>query len=166
VSVATGISLEEYLNTSYEPDCDYVDGALEDRNVGQKDHGETQALITGIFLAQRKRLRIRVITELRMRVSKTRIRIPDIAIVEADDRDQVQQNPPLLVIEIVSPDDRFSRIEKVIKDYLAFGVPMIWIIDPYERAAFVVTQENPAREPVEELRWRDVVVPLSEILPE
>jgi hypothetical protein len=28
------LSLEEYLRTSYHPDCDFVDGHLEERNLG------------------------------------------------------------------------------------------------------------------------------------
>ena len=36
------VSLEEYLATSYHPDCDYVDGMLTERNVGQKDHSKLQ----------------------------------------------------------------------------------------------------------------------------
>jgi hypothetical protein len=39
------VSVEEYLNTDYSPDCDYVNGVLEDRNVGLKTHGRAQAAI-------------------------------------------------------------------------------------------------------------------------
>jgi Uma2 family endonuclease len=166
MSIATGVSLEEYLRTEYEPDCDYVDGVLEDRNVGKQTHGETQLAVGAFFHLQRKRLGIRVVTELRMRVSATRVRIPDVAIVAAEDTDEVKQKPPLLVIEILSPDDRWSRLVKVLADYLAFGVPMIWIIDPYDKAAWVVTQDERTPQQVEELRWNDVVIQLSEILPE
>ncbi len=28
----THLALEEYLKTDYEPDCDYIDGDLEERN--------------------------------------------------------------------------------------------------------------------------------------
>ena len=34
----TEISLDEYLRTDYEPDCDYVDGELQERNLGEKEH--------------------------------------------------------------------------------------------------------------------------------
>jgi Uma2 family endonuclease len=166
MAIATGVSLEEYLRTEYEPDCDYVDGVLKDRNVGKQKHGETQAAVAGFFLLLKKRLGIRVVTELRMRVSATRVRIPDVAIVDAQDQDEVKQRPPLLCIEILSPDDRLSRLVKVIADYLAFGVPMIWIVNPYDCEAFVVTQENPALQQVDKLRWNDVVIELSDILPE
>jgi hypothetical protein len=36
----TLVSVREYLSTAYYPDVDYVDGQLEDRNVGEKEHGE------------------------------------------------------------------------------------------------------------------------------
>jgi len=34
----TLVSVDEYLHTSYDPDCDYVDGAIVERNVGERDH--------------------------------------------------------------------------------------------------------------------------------
>ena len=42
MSVLTLTSVEEYLSTLYRPDCDLVDGALIERNVGQKDHSKLQ----------------------------------------------------------------------------------------------------------------------------
>ena len=36
------VSVEEYLSSVYDPDRDYVDGELEDRNVGEKDHAKAQ----------------------------------------------------------------------------------------------------------------------------
>jgi hypothetical protein len=50
MSTTTRVSLEEYLNSVYEPDCDYVDGVLEERNGGKQRHGETQSLIIGFCL--------------------------------------------------------------------------------------------------------------------
>ena len=32
------ISLDEYLSTVYDPDCEYVDGELIERNMGESDH--------------------------------------------------------------------------------------------------------------------------------
>lgn len=68
-------------------------------------------------------------------------------------------------MEILSPDDRIARIRIVVNDYIAFGVPVIWIINPYDRTAFMATKECPW-EVCDELRWGDVVIPLSEILRE
>jgi len=38
------VSVEEYLNTSYRPDCDYLEGELLERNVGEWDHSRLQGL--------------------------------------------------------------------------------------------------------------------------
>jgi hypothetical protein len=56
---ATLVSLETYLTTSYEPDVDYVDGMLEDRNVGEYDHNVVQQAIQIWFYLHGKEWRIR-----------------------------------------------------------------------------------------------------------
>jgi Uma2 family endonuclease len=165
MAIATGVSLEEYLHTEYEPDCDYVDGVLEDRNVGKKRHSRMQQRLIAILLPLVSPKGLEPLPEQRVQVSQTRVRVPDICVVPVSD-DEVEQSPPQLCIEILSPDDRLSRLLKITSDYIAFGVPMIWIIDPYAREAFEVTRENPALRQVEELRWQNVVVQLSELLPE
>ena len=163
---ATGVSLEEYLHTEYEPDCDYVDGVLEDRNVGKRRHSKTQQRLITILLPLVGHRGLEPLPEQRLQVSKTRVRIPDVCLVPVTDTEEVPHDPPALCIEILSPDDRWKRLQGCISDYLAFGVPVIWIIDPYDREAFVVTQQNREPQRVDELRWNDVVVQLSEILPE
>jgi hypothetical protein len=35
----TTVPVEEYLNTSYDPDREYVDGQLVERHVGEHFHG-------------------------------------------------------------------------------------------------------------------------------
>lgn len=44
------IPVEEYLATSYRPDCDYLDGEIEERNVGEFDHSVIQGLLFRLFL--------------------------------------------------------------------------------------------------------------------
>ncbi|MDQ7023980.1 MAG: Uma2 family endonuclease [Anaerolineae bacterium] len=44
---------------------------------------------------------------------------------------------PDLAIEVVSPNDRFSIINKKVRQYLADGVELVWIIDPQEQNAYV-----------------------------
>jgi Uma2 family endonuclease len=133
------VSLEEYLNTDYEPDCDYVDGVLEERNVGKNRHSETQSLIVGALLVQRKKHGYRVMTEQRVQVSPTRVRIPDVCLIACDDRDEITQHPPALWIEVLSPDDRFTRVQRRLDDCVRFGVSTIWIIDPYTKQAWIRT---------------------------
>jgi hypothetical protein len=39
---AASLTIEEYLHTSYRPDCDFVDGVLEERTSGGTKHGMLQ----------------------------------------------------------------------------------------------------------------------------
>jgi Uma2 family endonuclease len=38
--------------------------------------------------------------------------------------------PPDLAVEVLSPDDKASDITKKVEEYLAAGVPLVWIVDP------------------------------------
>ncbi|HUB77583.1 MAG TPA: hypothetical protein VMB03_02245 [Bryobacteraceae bacterium] len=51
---ATAVPLEEYLTTSYDPDCDYVDGEIQERNLGEYDQGRLQGAIFAYFYNRRK----------------------------------------------------------------------------------------------------------------
>src|SRR5271157_1742845 len=73
----TQVSLNEYLRTDYEPDCDYVDGELEERNVGEKEHSAVQAFFIKWFAVYEEQWGLEVCPEIRMRVSPTRVRIAD-----------------------------------------------------------------------------------------
>jgi hypothetical protein len=44
------ISVQEYLSTVYEPDRDYVDGELQERNMGERTHARLQAKITSYLM--------------------------------------------------------------------------------------------------------------------
>jgi len=52
------ISVEEYLSTVYEHDCEYVDGVIEERDLGEFEHAFLQAILIGIFLKNREEWRI------------------------------------------------------------------------------------------------------------
>src|SRR6185436_374833 len=143
---ATLISVEEYLATSYRPDCDYVDGRIEERNLGEFDHSSLQTAIAAYLFARRKQWNINVVVEQRVQVSPTRFRIPDVCVVLGKTTEQVFRTPPFLCVEVLSPEDRMSRVEQRIDDYLAMGVPYVWLLDPATRRAYVATVETGLRE--------------------
>lgn len=138
--VPVTLTLEEYLRTSYRPDCDFVDGHLEERKMGDTKHSLLQMELGFWFLSHRREWRIRVMSELRTQVSADRVRLPDVAVViddgsgTADER--ARTTPPLIAIEILSPDDRMNRVILRLKDYETMGVGNIWVIDPVERVGF------------------------------
>jgi len=140
------ISVEEYLSHTYEPDCDYVDGHLEERNLGEWDHSRLQLRLGAYLLAQYGRQGVEVVTEQRVRVQPRRYRVPDLCVVLEKPGEQILTKPPFLCIEILSPEDRMRRLKIRIADYLAMGVPYVWVLDPQTRQAYAATPAKPLRE--------------------
>jgi Uma2 family endonuclease len=134
---STAISVDQYLHTVYRPDCDYVDGAVMERNVGEFQHSMIQGILIRMLYDCARLLPIRVVPELRMRVSRTRFRIPDICVMLKEQRPEpVLTTAPLLCIEILSPEDRMSRVIERVREYLDFGVNHVWVVDPENRTAY------------------------------
>ena len=132
------IPVREYLATAYRPDCDYVDGELQERNLGELDHGSLQLAIATLLNNKRNEWHIRVVPELRVQVSAERFRVPDVCVMSVDaPREQVVRFPPLLCIEILSPEDTLSRMMERVHDFLKMGVRQVWIFDPRLRTAMV-----------------------------
>lgn len=138
MSSATLVPLETYLHTDYQPDREYVDGEVKERNLGEKDHARLQKLILLFFAALEESAEIRVFPELRVQVSPTRFRVPDLTVLRSDGPDeQIITHPPLIVIEILSPGDSLLGMREKIEDYLLFGIPNIWIVDPSDRMGYI-----------------------------
>jgi Uma2 family endonuclease len=147
MATVTGVPVEVYLRTAYEPDREYVDGQLVERHVGEHDHSILQSLLAGELLQRHRQRGFRVFTEQRVRVSdEPRFRIPDVCVKALPYRKSRILVQPDLVIEIVSPDDEPLEMLQKIADYQAAGVPYIWVVDPYKRKLIEVEQEG-LREP-------------------
>jgi Uma2 family endonuclease len=133
MATSTRLSLSEYMKTSYRPDREYVDGELRERNVGKREHARLQALLAIWFGSQEKSWSVKVATEQRVQVSLTRVRIPDVMLVSRGPQPEVVVDPPVLIVEILSPDDTYTETQSRSADYLHMGVPCVWIIDPTSR---------------------------------
>lgn len=132
-TTTTTVSVAEYLATVYEPEVDYVDGELEDRNVGEWDHSALQFRIMELLRATEGLL---VRPELRIQVAPTRFRVPDVAVYLESPGEQVPTVPPFLVVEVLSPEDRIHRIMRKLHDYTAMGCVNIWVLDPRDKVAY------------------------------
>jgi Uma2 family endonuclease len=132
------VSVREYLNTSYRPDCDYIDGEVRERNLGELEHALLQTALGSYFWARQKEWRVVSVVEQRVQVTPTRFRIPDVSILRSDQpREPVITHPPLIAIEILSKDDTLRSMRERVDDYLNFGVQHVWILDPVTRRAYV-----------------------------
>ena len=129
------VSVQEYLTTDYSPDVHYVEGQIEERNVGEKDHGKLQLKFVNLLNSLTD---VHGFIETRLKIADNRYRVPDIcAFVDHEPDEQVFTEPPYLCIEILSPEDRMSRVMTVVQDYLQMGVPNVWILDPLAKRAYI-----------------------------
>ncbi len=128
------------MSTSYSPDCEYIDGEVVERNVGKGKHAYTQSKLLVKLTAQNGGKGLIVLVEQRTKVSPTRVRIPDVCVVA--ELEEVISKPPLLCVEVLSPDDRWSRVIASLSDYQSMGVPCIWVIDPYGMKAWIFESEK------------------------
>jgi Uma2 family endonuclease len=160
----TQISVEEYLKTVYRPDRDYVDGVLEERNLGEWDHSSVQTQFV-IFFSKFRETGLRAVTELRMCVGENKFLVPDVVVTLGKPDEQVLTKPPLLCIEILSRGDTVSQTNERVRDYLDFGVPVIWVVDPAEKALWIYRPSGMERAigPSVKLDATSVEVPFSEI---
>ncbi len=143
-SVPDRMSLEEYLHTAYHPDCDFVDDHIEERTMGDLKHSLLQAELVFWFRSHRDDWDIRVMSELRTRVSSTRVRLPDVTVAynDAAMAERIRTTPPLIAIEILSPDDRIHRVLLRMADFLSMGIPHLWLLDPVERIAYLYNENG------------------------
>jgi Uma2 family endonuclease len=128
------VPVEVYLNSSYEPDAEYVGGVIEERPMGEYDHSSWQHAIEFWFARYAKEWGIRVRPELRIQVSAGNFRVPDVTILDRNlPIEQVITHPPIAVFEILSPEDTLSRIMTKLGEYEQMGIQTILILDPNGR---------------------------------
>jgi Uma2 family endonuclease len=126
----------EYLRTVFHPDCDFVDGRIEERNVGEYEHSRVQKMILRLFLLSEEKWGVEALPECRMQVAPTRFRVPDVMVLRREQKiDRIVREAPLICIEVLSPEDTWKRLRDVLGDYLAMGVENIWAFDPETRTA-------------------------------
>ena len=166
MAAGTQISVSEYLSTSYRPDCDYVDGEVLERNVGEYDHAKLQKKLILYFGNREKQWHVHVVPEQRVQVSPTRFRVPDVCVVAgAEPDEQILTKPPMLCIEILSPEDTMSRTLDRVNDFLTFGVSRVWVLDPRTKRAYDYTAAGMREVKDGVLRTDDpqITVPLAEL---
>ncbi|MBV9156458.1 MAG: Uma2 family endonuclease [Acidobacteriaceae bacterium] len=167
MSSATLVSVAEYLSTSYRPDLDYVDGELQERNLGEWAHSRAQGRVFAYLFQREAAWGLRVVPEQRVQITPTRFRIPDVcAILASDFPTPILAKPPFLCVEILSSEDRVSRLNERIADYFQLGVRYVWVIDPLMGRAFVYTPGE-MREVLDGMLRTsnpELLVPLDEVL--
>jgi Uma2 family endonuclease len=148
-------TVREYLRTSWSPDREYVDGHIEERNLGEKEHSILQRFLTVLFAIKRNEWGVEVYPELRTQTQARRFRVPDVLVMRKSDQfERYVKTPPLIAIEILSPEDTLRAMQEKAAEYRQFGIEYIWIIDPEPRIAYRYTGSS-----LEEERSGELAVP-------
>jgi len=163
-ATASLISVEEYLKTTTDPDCEYVAGVLQERAVGEYDHATWQAILVSFFLAREKELGILARAELRVQTAPDHFRVPDVTFLSRSaPREQIITHAPLAVFEILSPEDSMTRILEKLADYERMGIGAIWVIEPKRQLYFLYRDGQLTPGSIFELPGCEFKVPFVEI---
>lgn len=135
MATTTYVPVETYLRMESEPDCEYVDGQIKERPAAEYDHSTWQVALIAFFRIHGVEWSVRSRPELRVRVSPTRFRVPDVTVLSRSAPiEQIIVTPPLAVFEILSPENRMAAMMEKFADYERMGIAGIWIIDPRKSA--------------------------------
>ncbi|MEH1818393.1 MAG: Uma2 family endonuclease [Nostoc sp.] len=148
----TKLTFEEYLNYDDGSGFHYelVDGRLELMNSPTIQHFLIVAFLDTALIAEIQRLSLPWLTfrETGTRTGKNKSRLTDLSVVTQEQAREllnasaVFESPPLLIVEVVSPDSikrdyRYKRSE-----YAAIEVPEYWIVDPLKEKISVLCLEE------------------------
>jgi Uma2 family endonuclease len=114
-----------------------VDGALVERNGGEFEHSFLLAMIGAKIHSHRAEWNVIPLISMRVQTTPNHFRVPDLTILRAGTpRERILTQPPLLLIEIQSPEDSLRHAAEKAAEYLAFGIQNVWVIDPYARVGY------------------------------
>ena len=137
--------------------------------MGSKKHALLQIALGAYVYRRRKQWNIHVYTELRVKVREKWFPIPDVCIYAAPDFEgPYPSEPPLLWIEILSPDDRMVDVWAKAAELVANGVPYVWIVDPVTLESELRTAAGVQAVADKTLRLPDspIVIPLLAVMEE
>jgi Uma2 family endonuclease len=75
------VPVEEYLSTVYEPDCEYDDGVVVERNLGEFEHAYLQTLLATLFTNNMDSWGVFGLTEQRVQIQARKFRVPDVCVL-------------------------------------------------------------------------------------
>ena len=138
MATSTVVPVETYLQSSYEPDAEYINGEIEERPTGEYDHASWQSALMKWFNLYEHEWNIRARAELRVKVSDSNYRVPDVLVLDHSlPIEQVITHSPIAIFEILSPEDRVPRVMAKLADYAEMGVQSIFVIEPADDQVWV-----------------------------
>ncbi|MEH1828532.1 MAG: Uma2 family endonuclease [Nostoc sp.] len=148
----TSITFEEYLTYDDGSDFHYelVDGKLELRNPPTIEHFLIAKFIEQLLDAEIKRCNSTWLCfrETGVRTGRNKSRLTDLCVVTLEQAREllnasaVFESPPLLVVEVVSPESVKRNYRHKRSEYAVLEVPEYWIVDPLQAKVSVLLLED------------------------
>src|SRR5579863_965529 len=104
MATALRMSVEEYLRSHYEPECELINGELVQKPIGTREHMRMEKKLLEILARYEQQGKGEVLHEQSV-LKVDEVRIPDLVFSPPAARFQngILVEPPLLCIEILSP---------------------------------------------------------------
>jgi Uma2 family endonuclease len=134
------ITAEQYLHMTFEYDAEYVHGELVERALPDLNHSRTQARACFAMEELHSRFRLIPCIGVPMKLAEDLFRVADVAVFSICPTEDYPEQPPLVIVEVVSPDDRYNYLMEKVEDYRVWGVPNIWVVDPHSKRLALYTE--------------------------
>ncbi len=140
------ITGEELLAMGDIGPCELIDGRIVPRNYATGEHGFlVLALATeiGNFVKERNLGRVMIGgVGIYIRRNPDRVRAMDIAFISKECwpgklSQGYLEATPQLIVEVISPTDRWEDVRQKLEDCFSIGVRRVWVVEPENRAVLV-----------------------------
>lgn len=134
VLIPVGEYVRQYIESGQKPACEYVDGLLVPKGMGNRKHSRLQRRLLELLRAFSE---FEAFPELHAKLRETEFRIPDIAVERKPVSEEFYPTRAVhLCIEILSPDQTLGQTLEKCEHYHAWGTPYCWVIDPERQTAW------------------------------
>lgn len=111
--------------------------------MGEIEHAKMILAVLLWFVGRRQEWQIQILPDVRVQVKPEHFRIPDVCVCAASNTDaRIVTTAPLVVVEVLSPEDRISNYRERIADYIGMGIRGVWVIDPATRKGWDCSSGN------------------------
>jgi Uma2 family endonuclease len=165
MNLTAGLSVDEYLDRSFDPACELLGGETRPKPLGTGKHSRMQRRLLRLL----KRVFGEGLVEFELSVRMgDEVPVPDLVVLRGSSprmyRD-VLDEPPLLCIEVVSPSQLPAEMLAKCERYHDFGVPFCWVVDPVSERAWEYHRGAEPHEATEALTG-PCILPLADVFAE
>jgi Uma2 family endonuclease len=150
------ITAEEFAAMSELGRAELIDGRIIKMPPPKSRHGRLENkiafLLTRLVLELKLGLVLTGESGVYIRRNPDTVRGMDVAFIsnerwsQQSDKDDYLEIAPDLVVEVLSPDDRWPAVNRKLRDYFSIGVRLVWVVDPDERIVYAYRSAADMRE--------------------